>query len=157
MRVQPPVSEELAAFLECGLSIVIATRDPELQADGAPAWAAKVHEDRAHLTVFVQAQAAPAMLANLEYHPEIAILFDLPSSHRACQVKGRLTASRKARASERPEITRQAEGFRTDLESIGIPKAMTAEWKPWPCVALELRVTQIFEQTPGPGTGELLA
>jgi hypothetical protein len=33
---------------------------------------------------------------------------------------------------------------------------MTAGWKFWPCVAIDLRVTELYEQTPGPGAGELL-
>jgi hypothetical protein len=51
---------------------------------------------------------------------------------------------------------RQVEGFATDLEQIGFPRAMTAGWKAWPCMALEVHVSQLFEQTPGPGTGEPL-
>ena len=37
------------------------------------------------------------------------------------------------------------------------PRAMVAGMKIWPCVAIELRVTQLFEQTPGPGAAEPLA
>jgi hypothetical protein len=148
------ISDELAGFLESGLAITIATRDADLEPDGGWAWAARVHEDRASLTLFVHERSAPALLRNLQSHPEIAIAFDLPSSHRACQVKGRFTASRRARPGERAEIERQAQAFVVDLESIGIPQAMTAGWKCWPSVAIELRVTQLFEQTPGPGAGE---
>jgi hypothetical protein len=148
------ISEELAGFLESGLSITLATRDDELQPDGAIAWAARVHDDRAHLTVFLYEKAAAAMLRNLASHPEMALAFDLPTSHRACQVKGLFLSSRRARTAERAEVKRQVEGFIADLEAIGIPRAMTAGWTFWPCVALELRVTQLFEQTPGPGAGE---
>jgi len=156
MRAAPPISDELAAFLECGLSITMATRDPDLEPDSASALAARVHGDRTHVSVFMHSRDARAMLRNLEEQPEIAVLFDLPSTHRACQLKGTFTASRKATSSEKREVTRQAEAFRTDLEAIGIPKALTAEWKSWPSVAIEFRVAQIFEQTPGPGTGGLL-
>lgn len=154
MATKPLISDELANFLHSGLAIMAATRDGALQPDGAWAWAARVHEDRAHLTVYFNAKDAPGLLRNLEAHPEIALACDLPSSHRACQVKGRFTASRRARPAERAEIERQAKAFVVDLERIGIPQAMTDGWKCWPSVAIELRVTQLFEQTPGPGTGE---
>lgn len=147
------ISDELAAFLESGLSINLATRDDDLQPDGAPAWAATVHEDRSYMTVFVLETSARAMMKNLKRHPEIAVVFDQPSTHRACQVKGQLTASRKARATERDEVMRQKECFLVDLEHIGIPRAMTTQLVDWPCMALELRVEQVFEQTPGPGAG----
>ena len=153
MRAKPPISEELAAFLECGLSITMATRDGDLEPNGTSALAARVHEERTHVTVYVHSNSAQAMLRNLERYPEIAVLFDLPSSHRACQAKGRFTASHKALTSERRDVARQVEAFRADLEGIGIARALTAQWKAWPCVAFEFRVEQIFEQTPGPGTG----
>jgi hypothetical protein len=133
-----------------------ATRNGDLEPDGAWAWAARVHDDRSRLTVFFYEDAAREMLRNLETHPEIALDFDLPTSHRACQVKGLLVSSRRARKAERPEVERQVEAFAVDLEAIGIPRAMTAGWKTWPCMALEVRVTELFEQTPGPGAGEPL-
>jgi hypothetical protein len=71
-------------------------------------------------------------------------------------VKGVYLSSRRARVAERPEIDRQLEAFITDLEAIGIPRTMMTGWKTWPCTALEVRVTELFEQTPGPGTGEPL-
>lgn len=150
------ISEELAAFLESGLAIVVATRDADLQPDGAAAWAARVHEDRNHLTLFFYEDAAAQMLRNLKDFPQIAIDFDRPTTHRACQVKGLLVSSRPATETERPEVERQIDAFSCDLEAIGIPRAMFAGWKTWPCTALEVRATAIFEQTPGPGTGERL-
>lgn len=151
-----PFTGELAGFLESGLAIVIATRDDDLQPDGAPAWAVRVHPDLTHVTVYTSIKSGQAMLRNLDRHPEIAVVLDRPSTHRACQIKGVLTGSRRARPAERDQIGAQLESFRADLEMIGIPRAMTAGWKPWPCLALEIETTHVFEQTPGPGTGEPL-
>ena len=150
------ISEELAAFLESGLSIVVATRDGELQPDGAAAWAARVHADRTHVTLFFYEDAAARVLRNLKDFPQIAIDFDRPTTHRACQVKGELISSRPAGEEDRPEIERQIDAFSCDLEAIGIPRAMFAGWKTWPCTAMQVRATALFEQTPGPGTGERL-
>ncbi|MCU0225126.1 MAG: pyridoxamine 5'-phosphate oxidase family protein [Acidobacteria bacterium] len=156
MKGSAPISAELAAFLESGLSITAGTRDRELNPDGARAWAARVDEDRTHLTVFIHAKAAPALLRNLESCPEVALAFDRPVDNRACQVKGRFESSRRARPDERAEVERQAGGFLSQLDEIGIPRALTAGWKVWPAVAIRLRVTELFEQTPGPGAGEPL-
>ncbi len=156
MNTQPAIGDELVRFLECGLAIVVATRDRELQPDGAAAWAIKVHDDRASATLYLHDLAARRMLANLESCPEIAVDLDLPTTHRACQIKGRYVKSRRARAAERKLVERQVEAFAADLEAIGIPRALTAGWDPWPCTALELRVTELYEQTPGPGAGEPL-
>jgi hypothetical protein len=150
------ISKEIAEFVESGVAIVVGTRNGELEPDGAAALAVRVEPDRDHLTVFLYEEAGRAMLRNLKSYPEIALDIDSPITHRACQVKGVYLSSRPADEAERPLIERQTDGFGTELETIGIPKAMTDGWKTWPCLALEVRVTQLFEQTPGPGTGEPL-
>lgn len=147
------ISEYLATFLESGLSIVVATRDGQLQPDGAIAWAVRVNDSRDRLTVYMHERAAHEMLRNLERFPEIAIDLDLPTSHRACQVKGRFLAARRARKPEKPLVERQMDAFATDLVRIGIPRVMTEGWETWPCTAVEVEVTELYEQTPGPGTG----
>lgn len=154
MPPKPLISDEFAIFLQSGLSIVVGVRDDALRPGGARAWALKVHDDRVHLTTFLFSKSAPALLKTLRAHPEIALAIDRPTDARACQLKGSFVGSRRARVAERAEVERQVEGFLTHLEALGIPRALTGGWEFWPCVALELRVTEIFEQTPGPGAGE---
>ena len=43
------------------------------------------------------------------------------------------------------------------FERVGIPRAASSSWMMWPCVAVRLRVTALFSQTPGPGAGAPLA
>ncbi|MEW5919277.1 MAG: pyridoxamine 5'-phosphate oxidase family protein, partial [Gemmatimonadota bacterium] len=118
------ISDELAQFLESGLSIVVATRDGDLQPDGASAWAARVHDDRTHLTVYLYEEAAARMLRNLNAYPQIALDFDRPTTHRACQVKGVYLSARPAEAAERALVDQQVGAFAADLDEIGIPGAM---------------------------------
>lgn len=148
------LSDELAAFLESGLSIVVGARDVALRPDGAAALAVRVHDDRVHLTLFLHEGNAARLLPIFAECPLIAVTLDLPTTHRACQVKGVVVSSRPAREDERPEVLRQLEAFSLDLEELGYPRVMFAGWKSWPCTAIVLRATELFEQTPGPGTGE---
>jgi hypothetical protein len=147
------IGEELAAFLRSGLAITVATRDGELQPDGAWGWAVEVEDGGREILLYLYEAAAAAMLRNLERHPEIAAVLDQPTSHRACQVKGRFLSARPALPAERATVERQVEAFRRDLEAIGIPPRLSADWKVWPAVALRVEVQEVFEQTPGPGTG----
>jgi len=156
MSPKPLISDALAAFLESGLSVTVGTRDDQLNPDSSRAWAVRIDADRTHLTAFLYTKAATAILRNLAAHPEIALAFDRPIDNRACQVKGLYESSRRARPGERTDVERQLDGFLSQLETIGIPRALTAGWRTWPCVAIRLRVTQLFEQTPGPGAGEPL-
>src|SRR5512138_3785142 len=107
MPSEPRIPLELAEFLESGLSAVLATRDQDMNPDGAVAWAVQVDEDRGRLTVFMHDDAAAEMLRNLKSHPEIAIDLDLPTSHRACQLKGIYLSHRPARPDEREIVERQ--------------------------------------------------
>lgn len=156
MTARPLISNELATFIESGLSINVGTRDEALEPDGVIAWAARVHEDRAQLTIYLHKDAADAMLRNLREFPRIAVLFERPTSHRACQVKGNFVSSRPAKAAERAQVEQQSENFCADLEGIGIPRELLTGLEIWPCVAIQVRATQLFEQTPGPGAGEPL-
>jgi len=153
----PRIPDELAAFLESGVAIVVATRDAAMRPTGAMACAVRVHDDRESLTLFLHEDAAREMAPNLADNGLIAADFDLPTSHRACQVKGTVVGTRPASDGERDLIERQLAGFGADLEQIGFPAAGTRAWPGWPCVALEVRVRHLFEQTPGPGTGGPLA
>lgn len=157
MTAHPKISAELGEFLQSGLSIVLAVRDTNLRPDGAVAWAARVEPGGDRLTVFLHEDAARAMLTKLERHPEIAIDLDRPTTHRACQVKGRLVGARAARPDEEAVVFAQIESFAADLEVLGYPRTLSAAWTVWPCHALEVSVEQLFEQTPGPGTGGVLA
>jgi hypothetical protein len=51
----------------------------------------------------------------------------------------------------------QWEGFLRGVEAIGIPRAAFERWVTWPAVAIRLRVTSLFDQTPGPQAGAPLA
>jgi predicted pyridoxine 5'-phosphate oxidase superfamily flavin-nucleotide-binding protein len=156
VAARPIISDELARFLASGLSVTVGTRDDELQPDVAVAWAARVLDDRSHVLIYLAREAAKAMARNLKRHPEIAVAFDLPTTQRACQVKGVFVSTRPAKAQERAEVERQAHAFNNDLAGIGITNSMVAGWTLWPCAVIEFRVTELFEQTPGPGAGEPL-
>lgn len=148
------ISEEIATFFEAGHSVHIATRGADLAPNGTRAWAVVVDPDRVHLTAYVTTAAAKGMLRDLAHHPEVALTFSRVTDHVTWQAKGVCTGVRAARASERPVVAGQAEAFRVHLEEIGIAKELTAQWTPWPATAIRVRVTELFDQTPGPGAGE---
>ncbi len=147
------ISEELAGFLPSGVSIAIATRDGDLTPNGARASAVAVEDDRRHLIVFVPTRRARPIVRDLKEAPQVAVLFVRPTDDRACQLKGTFAGSRPARASERRLVQDQFDGFLGELETIGIARTLTSGWIPWPCTAIRVRVTEMFDQRPGPGTG----
>ena len=150
------IDRQFANFLEEGLGIHIATRDERLQPSGARGLAVKVEDDGVHLTVFVAKIAVNRILADLQSNSQAAVVFGRPIDDRSAQVKGIFVDMRPARASERDLVIGQWEGFRDQLERIGIPRETSAAWVTWPAVAIKLKATALFEQTPGPQAGARL-
>ena len=147
------IDRALADFLEGGVSIHIGARDARLQPSGARAAAVTVEPDGRHILVYVPDLGASRILADLEATGQAAVSFGRPADDCARQVKGIVTAIRPASPDERPIITAQWGGFLRQLETIGIPRDITLGWATWPAVVVRLRVTAVFEQTPGPLAG----
>jgi hypothetical protein len=147
------IDRALAGFLEEGVGIHIGARDERLRPFGARAIAVRVEEDGRHLLVFVSAAAAPRVVPHLQANGQAAVVFGRPVDDRSCQVKGLFTDVRHAREDEQAFVRAQWEGFLSQLERIGIPRASSAGWSIWPAVAIRLKATALFNQTPGPQAG----
>lgn len=151
------IDAALAAFLEQGVGIHVGTRDERLEPNGARAVAAKVEDGGSHLVVFVAEIAAARLRRDLESNGQAAVVFGRPEDERSCQVKGVFVDIRPAIESERPMLEKQWDGFLNQLQMIGIPRVSASNWTIWPAVAIRLKVTTIFEQTPGPQAGAQIA
>ena len=151
------IDRQLAQFLEDGVGIHIGTRNADLQPNGARAIAVKVEEDGEHVIVFIAKVAARRVLPDLEANGQAALVFGRPTDERACQVKGTFVSVRPARAPERAPMMAQWEHFLDNLEHIGVPRAGATNWVIWPALAIRLKATAVFEQTPGPQAGTQLA
>src|SRR5690606_29079289 len=110
-----------------------------------------------HLLVYVPDLGASRILPDLEATGQAAVSFGRPTDDRATQVKGIVPSIRQATPGERAIITAQWQGFKRQPETIGIPREITLGWATWPAVVVRLRVTAVFEQTPGPLAGTPLA
>ena len=151
------IEPDLRAFLEGGVGIHIGTRTSRLEPNGARALAVTVDDDRLHLIVYLAEVAARRVVPDLRANGAIAVGFARPIDERACQIKGIFVDARPAAGDERHVVEEQVDGFRRNLEHIGIPRIGTSGWVTWPAVAIRFRATTIFEQTPGPDAGTLVA
>ena len=151
------IDPELAAFLQQGLGLHIGARDEHLQPEGARAIAVRVAEDGVHVVIYVAEIAAARILPPLRANGQVAITCVRPVDDRACQVKGTFVDARPAQEDERQPVEQQWNDFLGQLERIGIPRATTPGWTTWPAVAIRVRATAVFDQTPGSKAGTPLA
>jgi hypothetical protein len=143
----------LAAFLEEGLGIHIGSRDDTLAPNGARGAALRIEPDGRHLVVYLAEVAAARVLPDLQSNGLTAVSVARPTDDRAAQVKGTFVDARPARDDERPFIEAQWNRFLDKLEAIGISRTTAKGWIIWPAMAVRLRATAVFEQTPGPAAG----
>ena len=152
----PVLTQQLADFLEEGLSSHIASRNERLEPSAARVTAILVEPDLQHVVAFVPTVGADRIMADLQANGQVALVCARPPDERGCQLKGAFAGARDARDDERPIVTAQWERFRDKLALVGLPRVATDPWVTWPCLAIRLRVQALFDQTPGPGAGARL-
>jgi hypothetical protein len=151
------IDQQLAAFLHDGVGIHIGTRNAQFEPNGARAIAARVDSDAKHLHLYIAGVAAERVLPDLESNGLAAVVFARPIDERACQLKATFVAVRSITDDERGYASAQWNAFLRHLEYIGIPGVSAATWVSTADLAIRLKVTAIFEQTPGPDAGKALS
>ncbi len=151
------ISEDLASFIESGVSILVGTRDDQFRPEGTRGFGARVRPGGEELTVFVAAVTGERTLANVRANGRVAVCFTRVADHRSIQVKGQLLEAREASDQERPLVDRHQKLLVQILGDIGVPPRLVLRMNRWPAHALRLRVNGVFVQTPGPGAGAPLS
>lgn len=147
------LTSEVVDFIQSGQDARIATSNARREPYGCRVLAAVADESGTHLTAYVPEAAAAPIFANLRTNPAVALAFQRPTDDHACQVKGTLVTARTATDDERAIVNRQQGLLGEKFGQLTVPGVMVAGWTTWPAVAVTVRVTAVFDQTPGPGAG----
>lgn len=150
------LDKTLTEFLEQGLAIHIGTRDARLRPNGCVVTAVRVEDEGRQLVAFIPKAVTPAVFDDLRSNGQAAISFTRPSDDKAVQVKGEFVSLADAPEADEAFAKNQWAGFLEQLDRIGLPGKATNTWTLWPCVAVRIRVTALFSQTPGPEAGAVL-
>jgi len=147
----PPSMVDL---LQTGVSVVVGTRDAALMPECTRAWGIRIGEDRRTVTIFLTEAISPQTLKNLRENGLVAVSCTRPTDHVACQLKGRVRNIRPADQRDRKRSRDWHREFVEEIVAIGVPAETGQAWITEPDLAVEIDVTDVFQQTPGPGTGE---
>jgi hypothetical protein len=152
------LDKTLTEFLEYGLAIHLGTRNEALRPNGCRVTAVRVEDQGRHLVAFLPKVATALVLADLRSNGQAAVSFARPTDDRAVQVKGEFVSERDADPSEESFVLGQWQALLRELDAIGLAAlTSTSTWLMWPCVAVTIRVTAVFSQTPGPEAGAVLS
>lgn len=142
--------------LNPGTTIVVGTIDPH----GAPgicrAMAVASHDSLATLLVYLPVATGHTTIQNLAATKRVAVTVMNPVDNSATQLKGSLVDVRLAGDDEAGFVRSQFEAFIEALDRLGVPKRLSRSLQYWPAFAVQMRVEQMFEQTPGPQAGSPL-
>ena len=152
------LDRSLTEFLEQGLAVHIGTRNERMQPNGCRVTAVRVENQGRHLVAYLPKAAGPTVLEDLRSNGQAALSFARPTDDRAVQVKGVFVSERDVENAEGPFVQAQVNALFGQLDAIGLNGLRQMNtWQLWPCVAVTIRVTAIFSQTPGPEAGAVLS
>lgn len=148
--------ERLRKGVEPGVSVIVGSVDAEGNPSCCRAVGLRAADDFSTVTVFVPRATSGDTMANVAATRRLAVVTTHPISHCATQLKGIVEHTRPARADEESFVVEHLDGFGGVLNAIGYPLRVTRSVVHWPAFALEMRVDEIYEQSPGPKAGTRL-
>ena len=151
------IDPELAAFFESPVVMIFATRT----AEGRPAIGrgvgGRVVADGGEVELYVDGRQWAEALDDLSIGDRVALTFCRPADYRAFQIKGPLLAIGPASPTDAERSAAYTQAMTEALRALGVGEVQTEQFlRPGNLVALRLRASVVFAQTPGPGAGERL-
>jgi hypothetical protein len=159
MDAAPLIDEELAGFLQSGISMHAASAGPDNVAQIARAAGCRVAADRRRVTVYLVESQARELLALVQANGAVAVAFTKPLSHRTVQLKGSDARLAPVQPEDALEVDRQVAAFDAELRSMGFPERFgwtLAGGSGLGLAAIAFTPRGAFLQTPGPSAGTVL-
>lgn len=148
------IAPEIFDLLQTGVSVIVGTRDEAFMPECTRAWGIRVADSGSRVTIFLTETVSRQTLVNLRSNGLIAISCTRPTDHVTCQLKGRVRSIRPANQHDQDTSARWQKDFAGELLAVGVPPRLCEAWITQPALAIDIDVTDVFVQTPGPGAGE---
>jgi hypothetical protein len=154
-----PIDADHAAFIQGGVSVIVASRNADFIADVVRGCGCRVSRDRRQVTVLVEPSRAGTLLTDIAANGRVAVVFSQPSTHRTIQLKGSDASIVKVTPSDRAIAVRHLAAWKEELSSIGYTPDFAGALR-GPAehlAAIRFTPSAAYQQTPGPGAGQRLA
>ncbi|MGZ3184923.1 MAG: hypothetical protein ACXU8N_21015 [Telluria sp.] len=155
----PLIDDDMAAFMERGISVNLGSCGPDLRPSVARALGARVAADRRSVRVLVARAQAAEVLAHLRATGRVAAVFSEPPTHRTIQFKAEDARVEPAADTDIATVRRYRHEFVRCLAQLGYqPDLMYAflHCADSDIAAVVFTPTSAFVQTPGPQAGQKL-
>lgn len=135
--------------------VYLGTRNSSLESHFGFCFGARVSTDRDILTVFLPEYDHEEIMADLADNGQMAVAINYTPGHETYQLKGERIAIRPITEADYALQKIWYDKIVPYLPPHLAPPAVTPRLRP--SLAIEMRIRDVYEQTPGPGTGGLLA
>jgi hypothetical protein len=159
MDAAPLIDEELAGFLQSGISMHAASVGPGNVAHITRVAGCRVAPDRRSVTLYLVESQGRELLEQVRANGAIAVAFTKPKSARTVQLKGSDARLVPVRPQDAIDVDRQVGAFDADLREIGFPDRFgwtLAGGSSLGLAAVAFTPSSAFVQTPGPSAGKAL-
>ncbi len=147
------IPSAIVNLLQTGVSVIVGTRDASLMPECTRAWGIRLGKDRRSVTIFLTEAISGKTLQNLRENGLVAVSCTRPTDHVACQIKGRVRTIQPSTRQEQTYRRNWKREFVGEIGAVGVPAELGEAWITEPALAVEIEVTDVYHQTPGPGTG----
>jgi hypothetical protein len=147
--------EEMAEFLESGITMLGASADEHGRPEAFRVWGATL-DNEGRLRALVNSDAGRTLESVRAGRP-IAFVFTDITTFASLQVKGRVHGGPEAPGpSDAAVMRRYSEAFTAALAKIGHPARLAERLRPLSVFAVRVTLDEQYDQTPGPSAGVLL-
>jgi hypothetical protein len=143
----------MAAFLQSGVAVVVATRNDDLRPEIGRGWGPQVAADGTAVALCVSVPPGSRTRENLRSNGAIAATFSRPSTYRTVQLKGDVLDVREPSEGELARVQAHLAAFLDDVQQIGVRPSDARALLERDLAAVTFEVRELFDQTPGPNAG----
>jgi len=150
------LSDSTLAFIQREVAIDVASCSSDKRPSASRGFACRVSPDRQRLTLFVRRGEAAQLLQDVLGQDVIAVVFCLPETEAAIQIKGRQVSLSAANADDLVYVEAYRQAFVDGIVKLGYDRAFGLSYmatEAGQLVALSFTPEAVFEQTPGPMAG----
>jgi hypothetical protein len=155
----PLIDTELAAFMESGISLNLASCDSARMPSVARAIGCRVTDGGRTVRLLVSRQQCAKVLDHIAQSGRVAVVISRPSTHRTVQVKAEGARIDSASADDLAAVHRYLDSFPAELAPMNYDPAMIRSFLRCPdedVCAVVFTPCSAFSQTPGSGAGREL-
>lgn len=151
--------QELAFLKNQPLSIVAASRGPDNIPALSRSLGCRLSDDLRQITLFFPEADAHELLACIGQSGNLAVVFTLPRTHEAFQLKGPAVVAGKAPETDFDLVDSYRRAFVAHLDEMGYSRTgieTMLACDPHDLVAVTFTPSAVFSQTPGPNAGHAI-